>query len=130
MTVRRIIVPALGCAMLVCTLLAQRPFRQYPAWEYFSFPLPPDWNQPGEWTFARLMYPTTDVRVDWQSEYKRGFDWREGNTNCTIDYPQPDRHLAAAIRRLTRIEPRPVAQPTNLDDDADRSNCTWLSAFD
>jgi hypothetical protein len=124
------IVPALGCAMLVCTLLAQRPFRQYPAWEYFSFPVPPDWNQPGEWTFARLMYPTTEVRVDWQSEYKRGLDWREGNTNWTIDYPRSDRHLAAAIRRLTRIQARSVEQPINLDDDDDVFNYPWLYAVE
>src|SRR5450432_1872728 len=130
MRVRRMIVPALGCAMLVCTLLAQRPFRQYPAWEYFSFPVPPDWNQPGEWTFARLMYPTTEVRVDWQSEYKRGLDWREGNTNWTIDYPRSDRHLAAAIRRLTRIEARSVEQPINLDEDDDVFNYPWLYAVE
>jgi hypothetical protein len=130
MRVRRFTVPALGCAMLVCTLLAQRPFRQYPAWEYFSFPLPPDWNQLGEWTFARLMYPTTEVRVDWQSEYKRGFDWREGNTNWTIDYPRSDRHLAAAIRRLTRIDARSVEQPINLDDDDDVFNYPWLYAVE
>jgi hypothetical protein len=130
MKVRRIIVPALGCALLVCTLLAQRPFRQYPAWEYFDFPLPPDWNQLGEWTFARLMYPTTEVRVDWQSEYKRGFDWREGNTNWTIDYPRSDRHLAAAIRRLTRIEARSVEQPINLDEDDDVFNYPWLYAVE
>jgi len=123
-------VPALGGAMLVCTLLAQRPFRQYPAWEYFNFPVPPDWNQPGEWTFARLMYPTTEVRVDWQSEYKRGFDWREGNTNWTIDYPRSDRHLAAAIRRLTRIEARSVEQPINLDEDDDVFNYPWLYAVE
>ena len=116
--------------MLVCTLLAQRPFRQYPAWEYFNFPLPSDWNQPGEWTFARLMYPTTEVRVDWQSEYKRGFDWRQGTTNWTIDYPRSDRHLAAAIRRLTRIEARSVEQPINLDEDDDVFNYAWLYAVE
>ena len=130
MRIRWIIAPAVGCAMVVCTLLAQRPFRQYPAWEYYSFPLPTDWNQPGEWTFARLMYPTTPVRVDWQSEYKRGFDWREGNTNWTIDYPRSDRHLAAAIRRLTRIEARSVEQPINLDDDDDVFNYPWLYAVE
>ena len=126
----RIMGPVLGCAIVVCSLLAQRPFRQYPAWEYFDFPLPPDWNQPGEWTFARLMYPTTDVRVDWQSEYKRGLDWREGNTNWTIDYPRSDRHLAAAIRRLTRIEARSVEQPVNLDLDDDVFNYPWLYAVE
>jgi hypothetical protein len=130
MKVRRIIVPALGCVLLVCTLWAQRPFREYPAWEYNNFPVPADWNVPGEWTFARLMYPTTEVRVDWQSEYKRGFDWREGNTNWTIDYPRSDRHLAAAIRRLTRIQARSVEQPINLDADDDVFNYPWLYAVE
>ena len=53
-----LIAVALGAAM-VCALMAQRPFREYPAWEYNNFPLPKDYNVPGEWTFARLMYPTT-----------------------------------------------------------------------
>ena len=80
------------------------PFREYPAWEYNNFPLPKDYQVPGEWTFARLMYPTTRYRIDWQSEFKRGYDWHEGNTNWTIDYPRSDRHLALAMRRLTRID--------------------------
>jgi hypothetical protein len=74
MRVGRFLIPAIGCALVVCTLFAQRPFRTYPAWEYNDFPIPPDWNENGEWTFARLMYPTTPVRLDWQSEYKRGYD--------------------------------------------------------
>jgi len=36
----------------------QQQFREYPAWEYNNFPLPPDWQEKGEWTFGRLMYPT------------------------------------------------------------------------
>ncbi len=31
-------------------------FREYPAWEYNNFPIPPDFNVPGEWVFARFMY--------------------------------------------------------------------------
>ncbi len=93
-----------GACVLACTVFAQKPFREYPAWEYNNFPLPKDYMVPGEWTFARLMYPTTHLRIDWQSEFKRGFDWHEGNTNWTIDYPRSDRHLALAIRRLTRID--------------------------
>jgi Domain of unknown function (DUF4159) len=117
-------------ALVVCTLFAQRPFRQYPAWEYFSFPLPKDWSIPGEWTFARLMYPTTSVDVDWQARYRRGYDWREGNTNWTIDYPRSDRHLAAAINRLTRVHGRTVEQPVNLDEDDDVFNYPWLYAVE
>src|SRR5689334_20754972 len=92
---------AVGCGLVVCTLFAQRPFREYPAWEYNNFPLPKDYQVPGEWTFARLMYPSTHHQIDWQSEFKRGYDWRQGNTNWTIDYPRSDRHLALAIRRLS-----------------------------
>jgi hypothetical protein len=126
----RIFIVVASFALVVCTLFAQRPFRQYPAWEYFNFPLPKDWNVPGEWTFARLMYPTTSIDLDWQARYRRGYDWREGNTNWTIDYPRSDRHLASAINRLTRIHGRTVEQPINLDDDDDVFNYPWLYAVE
>jgi Domain of unknown function (DUF4159) len=123
-----------GLGMLVCASFAQRPFREYPGWEYdrksVKIPLPPDYQTPGEWTFARLMYPTTRYRIDWQSEYKRGFDWHEGFTNWTIDYPRSDRHLALALRRLTRIDAKSVEQPINLDEDDDVFNYPWLYAVE
>ena len=119
-----------GACVLACTVFAQKPFREFPAWEYNNFPLPKDYMVPGEWTFARLMYPTTHLRIDWQSEFKRGFDWREGNTNWTIDYPRSDRHLAMAIRRLTRIDGRSAEQPINLDSDDDVFNYPWLYAVE
>ena len=115
----------------------QDPFKEYPGWEYDKpedqspykkFPLPPDWNVPGEWTFARLMYPTTSEYIDWQSTYRAGFDWRQGVTNWTIDYPRSDRHLAAAIRRLTRVQAKSVEQPINLEADDDAFNYPWLYA--
>ena len=121
---------AVGCGLVVCTVCAQRPFREFPAWEYNNFPLPKDYLVPGEWTFARLMYPTTRRRIDWQSEFKRGYDWHEGNTNWTIDYPRSDRHLALAIRRLTRIDAKSVEQPINLDEDDDVFNYPWLYAVE
>jgi hypothetical protein len=119
-----------GACVLACTVFAQKPFHEYPAWEYNNFPLPKDYMVPGEWTFARLMYPTTHLRIDWQSEFKRGFDWREGNTNWTIDYPRSDRHLAMAVRRLTRIDGRSAEQPINLDSDDDVFNYPWLYAVE
>jgi hypothetical protein len=118
------------CGLLAYTLMAQRPFREYPAWEYNTFPLPNDYNVPGEWTFARLMYPTSHFNIDWQSLWRRGYDWREGNTNWTIDYPRSDRHLALAIRRLTRINARSAEQPINLDEDDDVFNYPWLYAVE
>jgi Domain of unknown function (DUF4159) len=120
----------LGLGTVVCTLFAQRPFREYPAWEYYNFEKPADYLKPGEWTFARLMYPTTHFVIDWQSEHKRGYDWREGNTNWTIDYPRSDRHLSQAIRRLTRIDGKSVEQPINLDEDDDVFNYPWLYAVE
>ncbi len=119
---------AAGAGLVVCTLFAQRPFREYPAWEYNDFPLPTDYHVPGEWTFARLMYPTFHIPIDWQ--FRPHFDWRQGRTNWTIDYPRSDRHLAAAVRRLTRIDARSVEQPINLDEDDDVFNYPWLYAVE
>ncbi len=50
---------ALGIlGLAVCgAVLAQKPFREWPAIEYENFPLPDDWNQKAEWTRARLRYP-------------------------------------------------------------------------
>jgi uncharacterized protein DUF4159 len=119
-----------GCGTMVCALCAQKPFRQYPAWENYELPPPPDYQVPAEWTPARLMYPTTRFQIDWQSEYRRGFDWRQGNTNWTIDYPRSDRHLAMAVRRLTRLNARSVEQAINLEDDDDAFNYPWLYAVE
>lgn len=119
-----------GCGLLACAVFAQKPFREYPAWEYNNFPLPPDYQVPGEWTFARLMYPTYHIPIDWQSVHSLGRDWRTGYTNWTIDYPRSDRHLAAAVRRLTRIQARSVEQPVNLDDGEDVFNYPWLYAVE
>lgn len=121
---------AAGAVALVCTVMAQDAFREYPGWEEYRLPLPSDYRVPGEWTFARLMYPTTHYQIDWQSEFRRGYDWREGNTNWTIDYPRSDRHLALAINRLTRIQGRSVEQPINLDTDNDVYNYPWLYAVE
>ena len=87
----------LACAFVACVAFGQRPFRDYPGWEYNDFPKPSDWKLPGEWTFARLMYP--DVRYS-----DRPFrNFLNGGSNWTIDYPRSDRHLVQAVRRLTRI---------------------------
>jgi hypothetical protein len=125
----RVVALVAGLAALVCTLAAfQDPFREYPAWEYNSFPKPGDWNEPAEWAFARLMYPSSHIQIDWQ--FRPFYDWREGRTNWTIDYPRSDRHLAAAVRRLTRIQARSVEQPINLDLDNDVFNYPWLYAVE
>jgi Domain of unknown function (DUF4159) len=89
-----------------------RPFRQYIGWEYEDFPIPPDAAVPAEWVFARFMYRAVPMR---RSPY-----------NWTIDYPRSDRHLSAAVRRLTRIQGRSVEQPVAAEDGDDIYNYPWL----
>src|SRR6202011_892535 len=125
MGIRRALGMVLGCMTVVCSLYGfQEQFRQYPAWEYNDFPLPPDWNEKGEWVFARLMYPTWHIPYDRQ--FRRFTDWTRGLTNWTIDYPRSDRRLSAAVRRLTRLQARSVEQPVNLDDGDDVYNWPFL----
>ncbi len=122
----KVLLPA-GCILgLVGALFAQRPFRQYPSVEYGdSTPLPPDWQRPGEWAFARLMYPPGP-----NDGYRGRFDgdWRQGMSLWTQDGPPADRDFAAAVRRLTRVDARSVEQDVNLDDGTEVYNWPWLYA--
>ncbi len=117
----------LSCGLgLVAALFAQRPFHQYPSVEYGeSIPLPSDWQRPGEWAFARLMYPPGP-----NDGYRGRFDgdWRQGMSLWTQDGPPADRAMAAAVRRLTRIDARSVEQDVNLDDGDEDYNWPWLYA--
>jgi len=122
---RRRALSTVAAAAALClvglALAAPRPFREYPGVEYDNFELPPDYQQPAEWTFARLMYPTYGWRRD---------DWKSGATNWTIDYPRADRHVAEMVRRLTAIDARSVEQPVDLDDGDDVFNWPWLYAVE
>jgi len=88
-------------------------FREYVGWEYENFPVPPDYQIPGEWVFARFMYRAVTT-------------WRGRGINWTIDYPRSDRHLSAAVRRLTRIQARSVEEPVAAEDADDIYNWPWL----
>jgi uncharacterized protein DUF4159 len=114
---RRAVVVALIVvfAGVIGVLYAQRPFQQYPGREYVDFPVPADWNQPYEWTRARLRVPSIF----------RGYG--RGDTNWTTDYPRSDRHLLQGIRRLTRIDTRSVEQVVDLDDTDEVFN--WPSMY-
>src|SRR5436305_14370274 len=108
-------------------LFAQKPFREYPGREYSNFPLPPDYQVPAEWVFARLMYPNSSHANSWDRRWRRfGNNWTEGRTSWTTDYPRSDRHLSQAVRRLTRIDARSAEQPVNLDDGDDVFHWPWL----
>jgi hypothetical protein len=108
-------------------LFAQRPFREYPGNEYNTFPLPSDYAEKSEWTFARLMYPPFAGNRRGYGRF--GFDWRQGRSSWTTDYPRSDRHFSSALRRLTRIHARSAEQPVNLDE-GDQYDWPWLYAVE
>jgi len=89
------------------------PFREYPSFEGddAAAPLPPDWNKPAEFVVGRLMYPSAGRGF--------GYDWHQGGTGWTDDYPRGDRALIQMLKRNTRIDVRSVEQPVSLDDGDD-----------
>jgi hypothetical protein len=107
----------LSVAGLGSVFAFQRPFREFPGVEYRvgEIPLPPDWSERTEWTFARLMYPPSPYARGGGFRYGGGY-WTEGMSIWTQDYPRADRHFVQALRRLTRIHVRSVEQPVNLDE--------------
>src|SRR5262249_21243056 len=110
MDYRTYLIAAAAAFLLIGGLYAyQKPFRQYPAIEYYDFPLPHDYQDKSEWGFGRLMYRAVVTYLVW-----------------TMDSPGSDRHFAAAVRRLTRIQARSVEQPISLDDGDDVYNWPWL----
>jgi hypothetical protein len=117
----------LGCgfAFIGALYAFQRPFRQYPGVEYFTFELTPDWQEKGEWAFARLMFPPGP-----NDGYGGRFDgdFRQGLSLWTQDYPRADRHFSQAVRRLTRLHVRSVEQSVMLEDGDEAYNWPWLYA--
>jgi hypothetical protein len=116
---------ASGLAFLSGLYAFQLPFHQFMGVEYRDFVLPADWQEKGEWTFARLMFPPGP-----NDGYGRRFtgDWRKGLSLWTQDYPRADRHFSEAVRRLTRLHVRSVEQPVNLEDGDEVYNWPWLYA--
>src|SRR5882757_5144634 len=103
-------------------LLAQRPFREWPAIEYEGFHIPPDWNHKTEWTRARLRYP--DI-VGYPGTPQTAPRYQNGELfpgYWTMDYPRSDRHLLEGVRRLTRIDSRSVEQVVDLEGSDDIFN--------
>ncbi len=109
----------------------QKPWREYPAFEYNDFPIPPDYQEKTEWVFARLMYPNAQFNFGRGWGRRFAADWRQGGRGVfwTMDYPRSDRHFSLALRRLTRIHARSVEQPINVDD-GDQYDWPWLYAVE
>jgi hypothetical protein len=77
------------------------------------------------------MYPATNAAHGYGGWRRRGPDnWTLGRSSWTTDYPRSDRHLSAAVRRLTRIHVRSVEQPINPDDGDEVYNWPWLYAVE
>ncbi|HVW84466.1 MAG TPA: DUF4159 domain-containing protein [Bryobacteraceae bacterium] len=108
-------------------VVAQKPFKEYPAIEYESFPLPPDWGQKTEWTRARLRYPDI-YGYPFRSLVMN--DGREFPGYWTMDYPRSDRHLLEGVRRLTRIQSRSVEQVVSLDGTSEVYNWPVMYAVE
>jgi hypothetical protein len=101
----------------------QRPFRELPGIEYYSFERPPDWEEKTEFAFARLMFPPGPL-----NGYRgRDADWHTGISLWSQDFPRADRHFSLAVRRLTRLHIRSVEQLVNLDE-GDQYDWPWLYA--
>jgi hypothetical protein len=115
-------------AALLGAVAAQEVFREYPSVEYGEhMPLPPDWKKPGEWTFARLMFPGGPLD-GYQATGRFTGPWQEGLSLWTQDYPRADRAMANAVRRLTRVDARSVEQAVNPDDGDEIYNWPWIYA--
>src|ERR1043165_5172424 len=103
----------------------QKAWREYPAFEYNTFPIPTDYQEKTEFVFARFMYPDAGFGGGFR-RFRGGYgDWRSGRTFWTMDYPRSDRHLMLALRRLSRIHARSVEQPINLEEH-DQYDWPWL----
>lgn len=125
MLVRKAFWRALGAVLFLSSLYAfQKPFRQYPGVEYYSFETPADYKEPGEFIFARMMFPS-GANDGYYPRFQG--DWRQGLSLWTQDYPRADRHFSMALRRLTRIQVRSVEQPVNLDE-GEQFDLPWLYA--
>jgi hypothetical protein len=115
-----------GVFIAGAALWAQRPFREVMGAEYDKISLPRDYREQAEWVFARLMYPPV-------GRYYGGFQfygsWKEGASNWAMDYPRSDRHLALAVRRLTRVAARSAEQLVDLDE-KEVYDWPWLYAVE
>jgi hypothetical protein len=115
--------------LLGSAIARQMPWREYPGQD--NIEVPPDYQEKTEWVFARLMYPPYSGAVNGRGFWRRfGGNWKLGRSSWTTDYSAADRHVAQAVRRLTRLHVRSVEQPIDLDDGDDAFNYPWLYAVE
>jgi hypothetical protein len=122
--VRRLRIAAIGLAAVGGLYAFQKPFREYISQEgYNNFPKPPDYQDKSDFVFARMMYPQGNWGIfGWL--YR--FNYKEGNSAWTNDYPRSDRHFVLAVRRLTSIDVRSVEQAVDPFDEDEIFNWPFL----
>ena len=82
---------------------------------------PSEMNQKAEFSWSRLQYSSAiSSRAFGYYGYGFGGSWSR-------DYPKADRQFLMALRRLTRINARPIEQVVDLDHD-DIFNYPWVYA--
>ena len=95
--------------------LAQRRWEA----EEIEAPLPPDAEDPAEYTFARLIYNNGD-----------GDGWgRRSRGSWQVDSPKAERQFVQGLRRLTGIHARPKERYVTLLDD-ELFDYPWLYAVE
>jgi hypothetical protein len=111
-------------------LLAQKPFHDYTpelasdhesyqAYRRGELELPSDWNEPHEWTRARLRFENAGVL------HLPDTGWMGWAT----DYPLGDRNFQAALKRLTLLDSTSVEHVVEFGDD-DIFNWPFLYAVE
>lgn len=104
-------------------VFAQKAWRQYPEEAQTPWIVPPDYNVPHEWTWARLRYGGGGGG----GFGRRGFGRR---SSWGTDYPKGDRILISALKRLTLVDTRSVEQAVDLDGSDDVYNWPFLYAVE
>jgi len=118
---RRALLVGLGCGLL--TLVALAAFAQGGFYSRY----PGDYSdaqshEKAEFYWSRLRYTSSGG----QSNFGFGFGYG-GWAGWSRDYPKADRQFLLALKRLTRIQMRPVEQIVDLDGD-DIFNYPWVYA--
>jgi hypothetical protein len=127
MRLRHALLAALLGSGAAIALLAQRPFKEYPAIEYNNYPIPSDSTTKTDWVRARLRYPDI-YGYPFRPLFMR--DGTEFPGYWTMDYPRSDRHLLAGVQRLTRINSRLTEQVVDLDGTDDVYNWPMMYAVE
>jgi hypothetical protein len=108
-----------GCAA-IGLLHAQKKFEVYPGQS--PTPLPPDYQEPHEWVWARMRYTP--------NSYGAMGGRRGGYGAWAIDYPKGDRILVKGLRRLSLLDTRSVEQVVDMDGSDDPYNWPFLYAVE